>query len=225
MNGAARGNRPVVIAIDGPAAAGKGTLARRLAAHFGYDYLDTGGLYRAVGLAVMRAGLDPADEAQAADAAARLDVALLGDPELRSEAAGAAASKVAALPAVRKALLAFQRDFACNPPGGKGAVLDGRDIGTVVCPDAAVKLFVTADLETRARRRFDELRARDGRLTYDAVLVDLAARDARDAARSTAPLKQAADAHLLDTTNSDIDSVFNAALALIEARIYQDPED
>lgn len=216
----------MVIAIDGPAAAGKGTLARRLAAHLGYAYLDTGGLYRAVGLSLLRNGADPADEARAAMAAANLDVGLLGDPDLRSEAAGDAASKVAALPAVREALLAFQRDFARRPPqGAAGAVLDGRDIGTVVCPDAPVKLFVTADLATRARRRFDELAAKDAAVTYDEVFADLAARDARDAARSTAPLKQADDAHLLDTTNSDIDSVFNAALALIEARISQDPED
>lgn len=218
--------RATVIAIDGPAAAGKGTLARRLAAWLDYAYLDTGSLYRAVGLALLRSGLDPADETKAAGVAKTLDPALLADPALRSEAVGEAASKVAALPAVREALLAFQRDFAQNPPDGRaGAVLDGRDIGTVVCPDAAIKLFVTADLPTRAQRRFDELKAKDPAVSYDAVLADLAARDARDAARSTAPLRKAEDAYLLDTTNSDIDSVFNAALALIEARISQDPED
>lgn len=226
MKSGGRDRPRMVIAIDGPAAAGKGTLARRLAAHLGYAYLDTGSLYRAVGLALLRDGVDPADETRAAEAAARLHIGLLGDPALRSEAAGDAASKVAALPAVREALLAFQRDFARRPPrDAAGAVLDGRDIGTVVCPDAPIKLFVTADLATRARRRFDELSAKDTAVSYDAVLADLAARDARDAARSTAPLRQARDAHLLDTTNSDIDSVFNAALALIKARISQDPED
>lgn len=210
-----------VIAIDGPAAAGKGTLARRLARHFGFAYLDTGALYRAVALSLLRQGLCPEDAARAAQAAANLDSSLLDHPDLRSEAVGAAASQVAALPVVREALLGFQRGFARQSPG---AVLDGRDIGTVVCPQADVKLFVTADLATRARRRLAELKGKGADVTLDAVAADLRARDARDAARAAAPLERAADAHLLDTTNSDIDSVFNAALALIDKRISQGPE-
>lgn len=210
-----------VIAIDGPAAAGKGTLARRLARHLGFAYLDTGALYRAVALTLLRQGVSPEDEARAAAVAANLDSALLDDPDIRSEAVGEVASQVAALPAVREALLAFQRSFAARPPG---AILDGRDIGTVVCPGADIKLFVTADLAARARRRHAELTDKGGTVTLEAVTADLQARDARDAARATAPLKCAPDAHLLDTTNSDIDSVFNAALALINKRIPQGPE-
>lgn len=209
-----------VIAIDGPAAAGKGTLARRLARHLGFAFLDTGALYRAVGLTLLRAGADLDDDARAEKAAASLDLGLLDDPEIRSEAAGAAASRVAAMPGVRTALLDLQRQFAKNPPGGApGAVLDGRDIGTVVCPDADVKLFVTASDETRARRRWLELRDRGREQDFDSVLADLRARDSRDQSRAAAPLQQAGDAHLLDTTNSDIETVFKSALALVESRM------
>lgn len=206
----------MIIAVDGPVAAGKGTLARRLAAKFDFAYLDTGSLYRAVGLAVLRDGGDPADEAAALAAVERLRPEDLDDPALRDEATGQAASVVAAMQPVRAALLHYQRDFAARPPGGRGgAVLDGRDIGTVVCPDAAVKLFVTATPEVRARRRFEELRGRGEETTFDAVLEDLRARDARDAERATAPLKPATDAHLLDTTNLDIEAAFVAACAIV----------
>ncbi len=205
----------MIIAIDGPAAAGKGTLARRLAAHFGLNYLDTGALYRAVGLAVLRAGGDPAD-ADAAEAAARaLDPAGLGDPALRGEAAGAAASKVAVLPGVRAALLAFQRDYAARAPG---AVLDGRDIGTVVCPEAEVKLFVTASLEKRAERRLKELLDKGVSVISEQVLRDMQERDARDSARSVAPLVPAADAVVLDTSALDADAAFAAAVNMISQR-------
>ena len=207
----------MIIAIDGPAASGKGTLARRLAARFGLAYLDTGSLYRAVGRAVLRAGGDPADAATATAAAGGLDIADLDDPALREQGVGRAASMVAAIPGVRDKLLDFQRDFARRPPGGQpGAVLDGRDIGTVVCPDAHVKLFVTATDEERARRRTAELAGRGQATAYDAVLADLKARDARDSRRRTAPLVAADDAHLLDTTNLDIDAVFLRAVALVE---------
>lgn len=209
-----------VIAIDGPAAAGKGTLARRLARHLGFAFLDTGALYRAVGLTLLRAGAALDDAARAEKAAASLDLGLLDDPEIRSEAAGAAASRVAAMPGVRAALLDLQRQFAKNPPGGApGAVLDGRDIGTVVCPDADLKLFVTASDETRARRRWLELRDKGREQDFETVLADLRARDGRDQSRATAPLQQAGDAHLLDTTNSDIETVFKSALALVESRM------
>lgn len=210
----------MIIAVDGPVAAGKGTLARKLAAHYGFAYLDTGSLYRAVGLRVLRSGGDPADPAQATAAARALGPADLADPGLRDEATGAAASVVAAIPGVRAALLDYQREFARHPPDGRhGAVLDGRDIGTVVCPSAEVKLFVTASAETRARRRFLELAARGGGATEAEVLADLRARDARDAGRTAAPLKPAPDAHLLDTTILDIDAAFAAAVAVVEARI------
>lgn len=209
-----------LIAVDGPAASGKGTLARAIAAHFGLAYLDTGALYRAVALCVLRAGLDPADEAAAIHAANTLDMALLDAPDfaadLRRAETGAAASYVAAVPQVRAAILSAQRDFAENPPGGKkGAVLDGRDIGTVVCPDADKKLFITARPEIRAQRRWKELRMQDERLAFETVLADIEARDARDMNRATAPLKQAADAHLLDSSDLSIEEAFNAALVLL----------
>ncbi len=210
----------MIIAIDGPAASGKGTLARRLAERFGLAYLDTGTLYRAVGLALLRAGEDPHDEAAAEAAAARLDRALLDDPELRSEAVGEAASIVAASPRVRARLLDVQRDFAAHPPAGrKGAVLDGRDIGTVVCPDADLKLFVTASDEERARRRHRELEAKGARTDFATVLADLKARDARDSDRAAAPLARAEDAILLDTSELSIDAVFARAAALVEERL------
>lgn len=205
-----------VIAVDGPAAAGKGTLARQLARHFGFAYLDTGSLYRAVAHKVLAAGGEPADPDQAVDAARRLTPEDAETAELRTEKVAAAASRVAAMPEVRKAILAYQREFAANPPGGEpGAVLDGRDIGTVVCPQAAVKLFVTASLEKRSRRRLAELQARRIDANFETVRAQMAERDARDRQRPIAPLKAAQDAHLLDTTNLDIDSAFSAALALI----------
>ncbi|WP_138380863.1 (d)CMP kinase [Luteithermobacter gelatinilyticus] len=206
-----------VIAIDGPAASGKGTLARRLAAHFDYAHLDTGALYRAVGLGVLRAGGNPEDEADAVRAAEHVAEIDLDDPALRSESTGAAASKVAAIPEVRRILLDYQRQFAATPPGNKrGAVLDGRDIGTVVCPDATHKFFITADVETRAKRRFLELFGEQGTAEqYARILEELRLRDERDMTRATAPLKPAENAHLLDTTNSDIEAVFEKALSLI----------
>jgi cytidylate kinase len=202
----------MIIAVDGPAASGKGTLARRLARHFGYPYLDTGLLYRAVGLAVLQAGGDPAEEAAAIRAAQALDPEHLTDPALRGEAAGQAASKVAAIGRVRALLLDFQRAFAANPPG---AVLDGRDIGSVVCPHADRKIYITASLERRAERRFKELRAQDGTIIQDAVLRDMRERDERDTMRAVAPLKPADDAFVLDTTELDAEQAFAAALDFI----------
>jgi CMP/dCMP kinase len=210
----------VIIAVDGPAASGKGTLARRLADHFGLAYLDTGLLYRATGWKTLRAGGDPADPAAAVAAARSIVAADLADPRLRSEEVGEAASVVAAIPAVRAALLAFQRDFAHTPPG---AVLDGRDIGTVVCPDADAKLFVTATLEARAARRFKELQAGDSRAIYERVLQDMKARDARDSGRATAPLTRAAEALELDTTALDADAAFAAAVDFIATRLAGRP--
>ncbi|MFC4349204.1 (d)CMP kinase [Kordiimonas lipolytica] len=210
----------MIIAIDGPAAAGKGTLARRLADEFGFAYLDTGGLYRAVGLSVLRVGGNPADAGVAEAQSKSLDLALLSDPELRAEATGNAASKVAALPGVRANLLDFQRNFAANPPEGRpGAVLDGRDIGTVVCPGADVKLFVTASAEVRAKRRFKELEERGVEPDFGVILADVRERDERDMNREDAPLKPAEDALLLDTSNLDIDAVFLRAAALVKERM------
>jgi len=211
---------PLVIAIDGPAAAGKGTLARRIAEHYGFAYLDSGRLYRAVGLALLEAGRDPHDEEAAAAAARALDPAILNRPELRREDVGEAASIVAAMPAVRRALLTFQKEFAHRPPGdAPGVVIDGRDIGTVICPDADIKFFVTASDEERARRRQRELAERGERADLTTVLADLKRRDARDARRATAPLKPADDAILLDTTEMDIDAVFAAARRIIDSRL------
>lgn len=208
----------MIITVDGPAAAGKGTLARRLAEFLDYDFLDTGSLYRAVGLQVLRAGGNPADTAAAVAAAEALDLDLLNDIALRSEAAANAASVVAAQPPVRAALLDFQRNFARNPPGGTGTVLDGRDAGTVVSPEAEVKLFITASLEARARRRLHELQAKGQTAIWDAVLQDMQDRDARDSKRDVAPLKPAADAVVIDTTELSPDQVFEKALAIVEAK-------
>lgn len=208
-------HRPL-IAVDGPAASGKGTIARALAGHFRVGHLDTGKLYRVVGLMVRLVGGDPADPAAAAAAAERLDAALLDDPDLMSAANAASASVVSAHPAVRAALLARQREFAAAP---QGAVLDGRDIGTVIAPDAPAKLFVTAAVEVRAARRAAEL-ARAGRaLPFDVVLADIRARDARDSGRAAAPLIRAADADLLDTSELTIDEAVANAIALVEARL------
>jgi cytidylate kinase len=210
----------MIVAIDGPAAAGKGTLARLLAAHFGFAHLETGLLYRAVGARVLAAGGDPADPDAATRTAAALVPADLARSDLRDEPVGEAASQVAAIPAVRAALLAFQRDFAEHPPGGAaGAVLDGRDIGTVVCPAAAVKLFVTASLAVRADRRYRELAERGERPDRAAVVEDLRRRDARDSARGIAPLAAAPDAHLLDTSNLSIETAFAHAKSIISAHL------
>jgi CMP/dCMP kinase len=210
----------IVIAIDGPAASGKGTLARRLARHFGLAHLDTGGLYRAVALRVLTEGRDPADPTAASAAAGAIEARDLADPRLREETVAQAASVVAAIPAVRQALLAFQRDFARHPPGGEaGAVLDGRDIGTVICPDAAAKLFVTASPEARAARRARELQETGRPAIYEAVLQDMKDRDARDSRRRAAPLVPAEDAFVLDTTTLDADAAFAAALAFIERKL------
>lgn len=207
----------MIIAVDGPAASGKGTLARRLAKHYGYVHLDTGKLYRAVGMAVLRAGGDPANPVAAAEAARTLDPASVDDPELAGDEAAQAASKVAAIPEVREALLQLQRNFAHDPPAGAGgAVLDGRDIGTVVCPDADIKLFVTADVDVRAARRHKELLNRREPSIYARVLQDLTERDARDSARSVAPLRPADDAVVLDTSDKDADAVFAEVLRLVE---------
>jgi cytidylate kinase len=205
----------VIIAVDGPAASGKGTIARALAAHFGLHHLDTGLLYRAVGVGVLRAGGDP-DDATAALAACDFLDELLADPALREEPATEAASRVSVHPAVRTALLGRQRRFAAQPDG---AVLDGRDIGTVIAPRAEAKLFVTARPEVRARRRHDELASRGASPGYEQVLADIRARDARDAGRDAAPLRQAADADLLDTSDLDIGQAIQRALALVEARV------
>jgi CMP/dCMP kinase len=206
----------LVIAIDGPAASGKGTLARRIAGHFDLDWLDTGLLYRAVARDVLANGGNLEDVAAALSAARSITVHSLADPELRGPRAGDAASIVAKIPQVRAALLDYQRAFA-----GKegGAVLDGRDIGTVVCPDAPVKIFVTASDEARARRRFLEHQARGENITYDELLTDIRRRDARDSGRSAAPMFAAADALHLDTTELDADQTFDAALRLIKAKI------
>ena len=214
-----KSGKPVIIAVDGPAASGKGTLARRLARHFGYAHLDTGALYRAVGLALIRAGKDP-DDAEAAVAAARaLDYRLLDDPGLRDEATADAATRVAAIPGVRAALLDFQREFTRMPPGGApGAVLDGRDIGTVICPDAAYKIFIDADVNVRAGRRVKELRDRGIEAIHARVLRDMRERDARDRGRSVAPLVPADDAFVLDSSALDADAAFSAALTFIASR-------
>ncbi|MGE0221767.1 MAG: (d)CMP kinase [Acetobacteraceae bacterium] len=206
---------PLVIAVDGPAAAGKGTLARRLSRALDLPYLDTGLLYRAVGRRVLDKGGDPADPAAAQVAARALVPADLERDDLRGPPADGAASAVAAIPAVRSALLDFQRNFAT----ARGAVLDGRDIGTVVFPDASVKLFVTADIAERARRRWAELRSRGETVPLERVEAEMRERDERDAARATAPLRAADNAVVLDTTNLDADAAFKAALAVVRSRL------
>ena len=204
----------MIIAIDGPAASGKGTLGKRIAAHYGLIHLDTGKLYRAVARDTWRTAASPADEAAGLAAAEALDLGHLGRPGPVDGRLGEAASIVARHPEVRDALLAYQRAFARRKPG---AVLDGRDIGTVVCPDADVKLFVTATPEERARRRYLELTSGRNGVSEADVLADIRRRDERDKSRAAAPLRQAEDAFLLDTTNLDIDAAFKAAIALIDA--------
>ncbi|WP_421692798.1 (d)CMP kinase [Aestuariivirga sp.] len=201
----------MIIAVDGPAAAGKGTIARALAKHFGFHFLDTGSLYRMVGLSALRAGGEPISARAAVAAAASLNPLAYSDEELRNEQVGSAASIAAAIPEVRTALLDFQRAFARKEPG---AVLDGRDIGTVVCPEAQAKLFITASPEVRARRRQMELGSSD----YESVLADIRARDDRDSKRATAPLVAAKDAVVLDTSEMDIEAAVLAAIRAAEAR-------
>ena len=213
-----------VVAIDGPAASGKGTLAHRLAERFGLAHLDTGALYRATARLVLDENGDPSDPVTAATAARRVDPQLLADPMLRADAVAAAASAVAAIPEVRRTLLGLQRDFAAHPPpSARGAVLDGRDIGTVVCPGADVKLFITASTEARANRRVKELREQGTPAIYENVLQDLNERDARDSGRRVAPLKAAHDAHIIDTTTLDADVVFERVCALV-ARALKEKE-
>ncbi|HEY1541818.1 MAG TPA: (d)CMP kinase [Xanthobacteraceae bacterium] len=203
----------MIIAIDGPAASGKGTLGKRLAAHYGLRHLDTGLLYRAVAKAVLDAGARPDDAACAAAAARSLDPASFDEAALKSAAVGEAASVVSAIGEVRAALFDFQCSFAAVPPG---AVLDGRDIGTVICPDADVKIFVTATPQVRAQRRTREFRAAGSPADEAAILADIMRRDARDTGRAVAPLKKAEDAHELDTTRLDIEQAVSAAIAIVE---------
>ena len=206
--------RPLLITVDGPAASGKGTIARALAAHYGLPHMDTGLLYRSVALSLLRWGGDPASEFEAVRAC-KTGLVPPDDPELRSEIVGEVASRISAFPAVRAALLDRQRDFA-DQQGG--AVLDGRDTGTVIAPHATAKLFVTASPEIRARRRTDELVAKDKPAHFDEVLIDISARDERDAGREAAPLLMAQDAELLDTGELQIDEAITAAIALVEQR-------
>jgi CMP/dCMP kinase len=211
---------PIVIAVDGTAASGKGTLAQKLAEHFSFAHLDSGSLYRLVALGVINAGGDPGNEKDALAAAHATDVNGRDDVRLRSAAVGDAASILSVHPAVRAVLLAFQREFAARPPGGaKGAVIDGRDIGSVICPDATAKLFVDARPEVRAHRRWLELTQRGAQPDEAAILKDIEERDRRDRQRTASPLKPSADALLLDTTHLDIDAAFATALALVKPRI------
>jgi len=203
---------PIVIAVDGPTAAGKGTLARMLAAELGFNYLDTGSLYRAIAWTMLERGADPKDQELATKVARALDIEGIEDALLRTSDVAEAASIVAAFPPVRAEILDFQRRYARKRPG---AVVDGRDIGTVVCPDAEVKLFVTASPETRANRRFLELIAKGETISEPEVLADVKARDERDTSRADSPLKPAEDAHLLDTSNLSIEAAFRAAMGLI----------
>ena len=204
----------MIIAIDGPAASGKGTLAKRLAAHYGLRHLDTGLIYRAVAHALTSKGMALGDEAAAVSAAQGLDPATFDDPALKSHQVGTAASVVSAIPAVRAALVEFQRQYANQPPG---AVLDGRDIGTVICPNADVKIFVVADPKVRARRRALEARARGEAADEAVILADILARDERDQNRAVAPLKPASDAYLLDNSHLDIEGGVRAAIDIVEA--------
>ena len=212
--------KAIVIAVDGTAASGKGTLAKRLARQFAFAHLDSGSLYRLVALAVEEAKGDPAREADAVAAAHALDLTRMGDPAIRTDRVGRMASHVSAHPGVRAALLRFQRDFAVRPVGeSRGAVIDGRDIGTVICPDAAAKLFVDARPEVRANRRWKELQALGIECAERHILEELVARDQADRNRPISPMKPAADAALLDTSELDIDAAFAAALALVNPKV------
>ncbi len=206
----------MIIAIDGPAASGKGTLGKRLAAHYGYRHLDTGLIYRAVAKTLIDAGHSLTDEARATAAAVALDAGQLGNPALKTDTVGQAASVISVFAGVRAALLDFQRDFASHPPG---AVLDGRDIGTVICPNADVKIFVVASPEVRAKRRAQEILARGEPVDEAAVLADIKSRDERDRNRAAAPLKPAPDAHILDTTRLDVNAAFRAALEIVNQHL------
>ena len=208
--------RPLIIAIDGPAASGKGSLARHLAAHYGLRHLDTGLTYRAVAAALVENESELTDEVAAQAAAAAVDLSALDRERLSAHGIGEAASKIAVLPALRRQLVEKQRAFAAAPPG---AVLDGRDIGTVVFPDAAAKLFVTASPKVRARRRTAEMRQRGSNVDEAAVLADLRRRDERDASRADSPLKPAADAHLLDTSEMTIEAAFRAAVDFVDRAV------
>lgn len=205
----------MIIAIDGPAASGKGTICKRIAGHYGLRHLDTGLLYRAVGKSVLDAGKAPDDKAAAIAAAQSLDLARFDEATLKSAEAGEAASHVSAIPEVRAALVDYQRAFAAQKPG---AVLDGRDIGTVICPDADVKIFVTASPEVRASRRGNEYRASGKDIDDATVLADIRKRDERDSSRAASPLRQAEDAVLLDTTAMGVEEAVAAAIAIVEAR-------
>jgi cytidylate kinase len=206
----------MIIAVDGPTASGKGTVAKNLAEHYGLKRLDTGSLYRAVGLGVLDAGGDPSDVRAAVAAAEALDLSAIDEHRIRSSAAGLAASKVAVIPEVRAVLRRAQQMFANDP---QGAVLDGRDIGTVICPNADVKLFVTASLGARTQRRLAELRARGEQISFEDLQAQIAERDQRDMSRKDSPLFQAADAQLLDTTTLTIDQAAQAAYAIVDAAI------
>ena len=207
----------MIIAVDGSAASGKGTLAKRLALHFDLAHLDTGSLYRALGLHLLRSGVtaEHAEENKAAVAVASLDLGLADSPEIRADAVAGMASVIAAMPAVRSAFTTLQRDFAAGPPHGGGAVLDGRDIGSVILPDADFKFFIDADLEVRADRRTRELQAKGQSVMFRDVLKDMRDRDRRDRERTTAPLKAADDAFVIDTSTMDADRVFTLAVDYI----------
>ncbi len=213
-----------VIAIDGPAASGKGTLARSLAQKLDFGFLDTGALYRAVACAMLAQGQDPDDPEEAGRAAQALrdafSPALLENPALRLDETGRAASKIAVVPAVRQALFDLQRNFAASPGNGfRGAILDGRDIGTVICPEAPLKLFITASTEIRAERRLKELQSKGIEATYEAVLKDMRERDARDAARQAAPMKPAEDAVIIDSSALSAAEMLEKALDIARERL------
>ena len=211
--------RPVVIAVDGPAASGKGTLSNSLANHFDFARLDTGLIYRALGLKVLGDGTDASDKQKVILLANQLSFDDLNQENLRSEKVGAVASRVSAIPDVRAVLLKFQRDFAAHPPAEKsGVVLDGRDIGTIVCPNANFKIFLIADKDVRATRRFKELQERGLRVIYSQILRDMVDRDARDSLRSVAPLEPAKDAFVLDTSKLSVDATFAAVLRYISTQ-------
>ena len=210
----------IVIAVDGTAASGKGTLAKRLARHFNFAHMDSGALYRLTALAVLEQNGDPAKEADAVKGARTIDLSRAGDPKIRTDIVGTASSQVAAIPAVRQALFAFQKSFLAQPPGNSaGAVMDGRDIGTVIAPDATAKLFIDASPEVRAQRRCLELKSLGIERKEADLLAEIIARDQADRTRAVSPLKQAPDASLLDTSTLGIDAAFAAALALVEPKV------